>query len=264
MTDNGTPALAAALGIDGGIVCAVGAGGKKSLLYALAREAAGRVGVTATVMMLRFPRRLGARVMVDDEAVLQQALARPGGAGVHAYACPSEKSGRMAGLSPATVDVIHADGGFDVTLVKADGARMRGIKAPKPGEPVLPGTTSRVLPVISARVIGEALNARTAHRPELVSQVTGAEPEAPLTPQHIARLLASEHGALQGTAGMQIVPVINQVDDGELGDRAREAARIALNLSDRYDRIVLTCLRREHPVVETVRNVQELVGTKGT
>ena len=48
MTDR---SLARALGVTGGIVCAAGAGGKKSLLYALARAWPGRVGVTATVHM---------------------------------------------------------------------------------------------------------------------------------------------------------------------------------------------------------------------
>lgn len=110
MTNNGPQTLSAALGIDGGIVCAVGAGGKKSLLYALAREAAGRIGLTAAVMTLRFPGRLGARIVVDDEAALRQTLARPGGAGLFAYARPSDKRGRLAGVAPDTVAAIHAEG----------------------------------------------------------------------------------------------------------------------------------------------------------
>src|SRR5699024_326943 len=116
--------LTAALGIDGGIVCAVGAGGKKSLLYALAREAAGCVGVTATVTTFPFPRWLDARVVIDDEAALRRILTRTGGPGLTAYACPSGKHARLAGVAPPTMADIHAAGGFDLTLVKADGARM--------------------------------------------------------------------------------------------------------------------------------------------
>ncbi len=246
------PQLAAALGISAGIVCAVGAGGKKSLLYALAREAVGRVGLTATVMTLRFPRRLAARVLIDEEDALRRALARPGGDGLFAYARPSDKRGRLSGLAPAAVAAIHAGGGFDLTLVKADGARMRGIKAPKSGEPLLPATTACVLPIVSAAAIGQRLDEHTAHRPERLAALVGAAPGDRLTAEHVARLLAARDGALQATEDMQVVPIINQVDDDERQQQARAAARGALARSDRFDRVALTCLRRDNPLVELV------------
>lgn len=244
--------LSAALGIDGGMVCAVGAGGKKSLLYALANEASGRVGVTATVTTFPFPRWFQAQVVIDDESALQCRLTQPGGAGVVAYACPPVKHARRGGLAPATVADIHARGGFDLTLIKADGARMRGIKAPKDGEPVLPQGTARVLALVSAGVIGQPLNAEVAHRPELLADVVGAAFEQPLTAEHVGRLLASERGALHGAGAVPVVPVINQVDDDARLQQARAAAKMALAHSDRLDRVVLTCLQRDNPWFEIV------------
>ena len=47
--------------------------------------------------------------------------------GVLVYAEPSSKPGRIGGVPPAVVAALHAAGAFDVTLVKADGARMRWI-----------------------------------------------------------------------------------------------------------------------------------------
>lgn len=252
MSENTTQSLTNALGIDGGVVCAVGAGGKKSLLYALAGEAAGRVGVTSTVMVLRFPRKLRARMVIDEDAVLRRSLAQPGSDALIAYAQPSDKRGRLAGVAPGTVDTIHAGGGFDLTLVKADGARMRGIKAPKTGEPVLPETADLITPVASAGVIGQPLNEDVAHRPERVAAVAGMASQETLTTAHVARLLVSEDGALQGTQGQRVVPVINQVDDDERLDQARECARQALAQTDRFDRVVLTCLRRDNPVVAVI------------
>ena len=43
-----------------GIVCAIGAGGKKSTLYALARHHPGKVAITATVYNTFFPADLDA------------------------------------------------------------------------------------------------------------------------------------------------------------------------------------------------------------
>ncbi|MCB1808645.1 MAG: hypothetical protein KDJ99_26900, partial [Candidatus Competibacteraceae bacterium] len=44
------------LQIQGGIVCLVGAGGKKTTLYALAQRFSGRIGITTTVHLPPFPR----------------------------------------------------------------------------------------------------------------------------------------------------------------------------------------------------------------
>lgn len=249
--------LAQALGVAGGIVCAVGAGGKKSLLYALAAEARGRVGLTATVHTAPFPRRLGAREFIGEQAALVEQLTGDAsvlaGDGLTAYASPSDKPKRLAGLAPDTIANIHAQGGFGLTLVKADGARMRGIKAPKPGEPVLVPGTARVLTVVSAGVIGRVLDERVAHRPERLAEVLGVAPGARLTAEHIGRLLACERGGLQGTVGLPVVPVINQVDDDARLQQARVAAHAALAGSQRFDRVALTCLRRGQRWVEVVR-----------
>lgn len=253
MTTDHSQSLLGALGISDGIVCAVGAGGKKSLLYALASEATGRIAMTTTVMTLRFPRRFRQNATVDADASLRQALTHPGSDGIYAYACPPVKPGRWAGVAPDTIGAIHNAGDFGLTLVKADGARMRGIKAPKPGEPVLATGTTLVCPVVSARVIGQPLNADTAHRPELLARVVGAEPETPLTAAHLARLLPSDHGSLQGSAGIRVVPVINQVDDAELCRQATRAARLALAATQRFDRVILTQLRSETPVIAVIR-----------
>ena len=50
-----------------------------------------------------------------------------------------------------------------------------------------------------------------------------------------------------------MVPVINMVDDADQERLAREAARIALAETDRFDRVVLASMRTtEQPVVAVV------------
>jgi probable selenium-dependent hydroxylase accessory protein YqeC len=147
---------------------------------------------------------------------------------------------------------LHDAGGFGVTLVKADGARMRWIKAPAAGEPVLPGGVTTVLPLVSAKVFGQPLTAAVAHRLERVVAVTGAQPGERLTPDHVARLLTSEQGALQGVGGATVVPIINMVNDQATREAAREAARQSLALSNRLARVVLARMIATDPVVEVV------------
>jgi probable selenium-dependent hydroxylase accessory protein YqeC len=137
-------------------------------------------------------------------------------------------------------------------LIKADGARMRWIKVPAVGEPVLPPGVATVLPLVSARVLGQPLSEALAHRLERVTAVTGARPDEPVTPEHVARLLSSEQGALQGVGSATVVPIINMVDDQATREAARAAARLALATSRRLAQVVLASMITPDPVVEVV------------
>ncbi len=237
-----------------GVVGAVGAGGKKSLLRCLAAAHPGRVALTATVFITHVPDDAGFAVVVAEDADLPGAVARLGAAARVAYACPSDKPDRWAGASPATIEFIHREGGFAATYVKADGARMRWVKAPADDEPALPACCTTVLPIVSALAIGEPLSARVAHRVERVEQVAGLRENEPITPTHLGRLLASPLGMMKLTEGRHVVPVINMVDDAAREAGAREAAEVALDSCSRIDRVVLTCLARTgDPVVGVVR-----------
>jgi probable selenium-dependent hydroxylase accessory protein YqeC len=246
-------ALLDALQAHEGIVCAVGAGGKKSVLYQLAREHPGRLALTATVHTTEFPADLGVDQVIDEDASLRARVLAADPSRSVAYACPSSKPGRHAGASPATIRAIHDAGIFAATFVKADGARMRWIKAPEADEPILVPGADTVIPVVSARAIGEPLSERVAHRIDRVAEVTGTAPGELLTPEAVGRLLASEHGALQHAGSARVAPVINMVDNRNKEELARAAAAAAIAMTSRFDRVVLCCLRRpEDPVVAVV------------
>jgi probable selenium-dependent hydroxylase accessory protein YqeC len=237
-----------------GVVCAVGAGGKKSLLRHLATTHPGRVAITATVFTTYFQENLGFAVAIDEDARLPALVADLDPTRSVAYACPGDKPGRRAGASPATVERIHRECGFAATYVKADGARMRLVKAPADDEPALPACCTTVVPILAALAIGEPLTARVAHRVERVERVAGLRENETILARHLGRLLASPDGLMKSTEGRLVVPVINMVDDALRETQAREAAASALELCDRIDRVVLVSLARTgNPVVGVVR-----------
>jgi probable selenium-dependent hydroxylase accessory protein YqeC len=237
-----------------GVVCAVGAGGKKTLLKALALAHPGRVAITATAFTTYFQEHMGFAVAIDEDERLPAAVAALDARASVAYACPGTKPGRRAGVSPATLERIHREGGFVASYVKADGARMRLIKAPADDEPSLPSCATTVIPLVSASAFGQPLSAKIAHRVECIERVAGMRENEPIEPAHVARLLASPAGLLKRTEGRVVVPAINMVDDAALEEHAREAATMALALTDRFDRVVLLSLQRaEQPVVAVVR-----------
>jgi probable selenium-dependent hydroxylase accessory protein YqeC len=234
-----------------GIVCTIGAGGKKSTLYRIANALDGSLALTTTVFCSHFPDDLNVHVLAGEaDSLAQRVLAASLEHRRIAYAGPSSKPGRFSGVSPQLITTIHQQAGFSVTLVKADGARMRWLKAPKPGEPVIPDGCTTVIPVLSARALGQPLGARIAHRPDRVASVMGIRDGEIVSPIHMARLLTAEQGLLSGISDQTVVPVINMVDDGATEKLARETATAALEMSDRFDRIVLACMRsKDNPVV---------------
>lgn len=242
-----------------GIICAVGAGGKKTLLYALAATHPGRVAFTTTVRTTYPPEELGfEKFVATDEQLLARSaeLARPRRVALFGT---EDKPGRHSGLKPETIARLHEAGGFEATFVKADGARMRWVKAPREYEPVLPPATTHVIGVLSARAIGEPLTDRIAHRVELISEVTGCAPGDTFTPEHMGRLIASPAGLRCGVEDMAFTAVLNAVDDAEREELARQAAAAALGFSSDLDRVILASMRSTTaPVVGVLRSLTAL------
>ncbi|HSH43588.1 MAG TPA: selenium cofactor biosynthesis protein YqeC [Arenicellales bacterium] len=250
---TGTGDLAAALAVSSGIVCLVGAGGKKSTMYRIISGSAARIAVTSTVHTPPFRKRLAADVVIGSDHELLELVGRAEDSRVVAYACPSDKRARLAGVAPELVRAIHETCGFDLTLVKADGARLRHIKAPGEHEPVLPDRFDTLVSLVSVRAVGEPLDRTVAHRPELIAALTGAVPGRPLTTDHIASLLAHPKGGLKhAERAAAVVPVINMVDTPGQRQAARLIADQVLQQASRLDRVVLTSMVSPDPVVEIV------------
>ncbi|WP_435361147.1 selenium cofactor biosynthesis protein YqeC [Haloarchaeobius sp. DFWS5] len=238
-----------------GLVCVVGAGGKKSTLYALA-NALDRAVVTATVRIPVFDDHV-ARVEVTDQPVAavraaSEAAETGDGNWPLGLVPEQERPDRYRGYDPETVADLAANVSVPV-LVKADGARSRWLKAPNEREPQVPATADAVCPVASVRVVGEPLAEERVHRPERVAAVTGRAVGDELTADDVARVLTHPDGGLKDVPDdATVVPILNMVDDAELAATAHYIAARIHDYSDRIDRVVLTCFADEDPVVDVV------------
>ncbi|WP_193308592.1 selenium cofactor biosynthesis protein YqeC [Halorubrum halophilum] len=217
--------VVAALDAAHGTTCLVGAGGKKTTLYALA-DRLDRAVLTATVRIPIFDREVAAvRVTGDPVAALgdrdDRTAAFPLG-----LVPERERDDRYRGYDPSVVDEIGAAHDGPV-LVKADGARTRLLKAPNEREPQVPAGADRVVPVASVGAVGEPLTAETVHRPERVAALTDAALGDEITPELVGRVLAHEDGGLRGVPeGATVIPLLNAVDDAADAAAARTVARV--------------------------------------
>lgn len=243
--------LVEALAVENRRACVVGAGGKKSTLYALASRL-DRAVVTATVRIPIFDAHV-ARVVVtgDPAATIERAEEWPLG-----VVPERERDDRYRGYEPEVVAELPLDRA-DGILVKADGARTRLFKAPGEREPRIPATAQTVIPIASVQSVGKPLAEEYVHRPERVAALTGLDPGDEIQPGDVAAVLASPDGGLKGVpTGATVIPVINMVDDETVRSVAEEIARKILVrvAEEEHDvpRVVLARMNTGNPLVKVL------------
>lgn len=185
----------------GAIVAVVGAGGKTSLVYALAGEQAQRGGTAVVTGTVKFTRPAG--VTVDD--VVQATdndvcsavshVLRPGHVAL-AYRQRGTR-GRMHGFAPQTVaafGALHPG----IIVIEADGAAHRPFKAPADHEPVIPAAATDVIVCVGLDVLGRPIGPRDVHRPELVARIARRAMGAPVTGNTVSDILLAHDGGRKG------------------------------------------------------------------
>lgn len=214
----------------GGVVSLIGAGGKTTLMFRLARElrASGRTVLTTTTTRIFLPAEDetdGLVVSPEPEQVLRQ-VSRVAGARAHITAGAAVTgSGKLAGFLPEAIGMFAASGLFDWIVVEADGSARRPLKAPADHEPVIPSASTAVVAVAGLDAVGEPFSDEVVFRAETASAVMGLRPGEKITEEAVARLIAHPNGGFKGaTPEARRIVFLNKADDTE---REASGARIA-------------------------------------
>ena len=251
------PDLLDALGARHGIICLVGAGGKKTSMVRLAARHPGHVALTATTRVpFRLTRNSVDLISLPEDLDTGAGAARLAGSRVVGYAGSRTRNYRLAGADPATIAALHDAAEFDVTYVKADGARTRHAKAHKPGEPSLVPGTVTILLFASVHAIGRAIDEETVHRPELFATIAGAHMGDTISPGHLAAVLSHQAQALRDACRANVIPVINMADDGPLLDRARETAEVLWKQAPKLEQLAITAMIQPEPLKELLTRLK--------
>lgn len=184
----------------------VGAGGKSSAMFRLARElqAGGveRVFVSASTHLGVWQLELADRRFEVRSPRDLPASGTSLPAGVLLFAGPrlQEESDRTAGLSNASLDALAALAGDSRAplLVEADGSRQRPLKAPAEHEPAIPGWANLVVVTAGLSGLGKPLDAENVHRPEIFARLAGLAPGQNVHRQSLVRVLCHTQGGLKG------------------------------------------------------------------
>lgn len=247
--------LAEALEMKGDeVVALVGGGGKTSAMFRLARETVARGGCAiATTTTRIFAAQIAlapAHVSAAEATRERVAEALDAHRHVLVVGATDPATGKAEGVSLDLFERLRRWFPDACLLNEADGSRMRPFKAPAEHEPVIPAETTLVVPVVGADVFGRPLDADHVHRPELVSEVSGAPLGTPITPEIVARVLTHPEGGRKAVPpGARVVVMINKVEAPAVLEVARQTAACLLR-DPAIHAVVLTTLRGLAPVVE--------------
>jgi len=231
----------------GGVISLVGAGGKTTLMFRLARELSGQgaaVLTTTTTKIYMPTRKQSSAVIVADsvKAFLKQArmvLKH------HRHICAGSRTlhfqNKLKGFPPYVIDDIWQSGIFRWIIVEADGAAGRPVKAPGTHEPVIPKCAKWVVGIVGLEAVGKPLSARWVFRPQLVSQITGLAEGAMLTESAIVDLFMDKNGILKDApAGAIRLAFLNQADSQDRLESGRKIAQtLVRQQKSRFARVLI-------------------------
>jgi len=252
--------LTEALGIEAKeVISLVGAGGKTTLMFRLAKELAlkGKKVVTTTTTKILEPAsgETGSLFVDSDEERIKDFVRGHLDQYDHiTIARERLESGKLKGVSPDLVDELCRSQGMDAVIIEADGAAGRPVKAPRENEPVIPTSTTLVVAILGVDGLEMNLSEENVFQPERVSKITGILTGERLTDEAMAMLVAHPEGIFKGTpSSSRVVIFLNKVDIPNGVAKAKSIAHKILNKKRRQiERIVLGQLRSESPVAEVI------------
>jgi probable selenium-dependent hydroxylase accessory protein YqeC len=241
------------------VVSLVGAGGKTTLLFRLAKELVlgGKKVVTTTTTKILEPTSEETPILFIDPD--EEKIGRFIEDHIHQYshitiAGERLESGKLKGISTDRVDRLCNSYWVDTVIVEADGASRRPVKAPRQGEPVIPSRTTLVVALLGIDGMETELNGENVFQPELVSKMTGIPLGGRMTDEGMAVLMTHPEGIFKGTPSTaRVVAFLNKVDIPNGISKAKRVAQKILEKKHRQiERVVLGQLEKEPPVVGVI------------
>jgi molybdenum cofactor cytidylyltransferase len=219
----------------------IGAGGKTTFIFQLAREFSNPVIVTTTT-------HLGIwQITLADHHLIANSIDDLTNAryeGVTLITGPMGKDGRVGALDQDLLKWLRANSKANNVplLIEADGARMKPLKAPSDNEPPIPDFVNTVVVSIGIFAVGKRLSEETVYHPEIFSKLSGLKIDQVITPESIVKFLCHPQGGQKNIPRKaRRIILINQCDTPELQSTAHGMASV---LQNHFDAVLITSLKQ--------------------
>lgn len=233
-------------------VAIVGAGGKTSLMFALAEELRiqGCRIVTATTTKIwykearRFPRVIISKLDSDWCKKVRTELKKYG----HVFVGHGVlETGKLEGVAPGLAEKIFHGSGVDYLILEADGAAGLPVKAPASHEPVIPSSVTLVVAMMGLDAVGKGLKPEIVFRLEQFKRVTGLMDGAKIDFKAIGKIFQSPKGLFKGSpVPARRVAFLNKLDLLPDDQEAKDLANLLLSTPNSLiDRVVIGSIKEK-------------------
>ncbi len=237
---------------DKGVISIIGAGGKTSLMYSLARELVARgkkvLTTTTTKIFIPKPDESPATIVdIDSDKIVQNAIAL-----LQEYSHLTvaseyiEPQNKLRGLDPSVIKYIKKFNLFDFIIIEADGAAQRSLKSCASHEPVVPEFSDYIIALAGLDVLAKPLTEEFVFRSNIFSEITGLDLLENITEDAIALAIIHDIFPLVGNRNCMKMVFLNKADNLKT---VKAGERVVASLKQKgrgiLNRIVIGELRGE-------------------
>jgi probable selenium-dependent hydroxylase accessory protein YqeC len=198
------------------LISLVGAGGKTSLMFSLAKELQDRRKkvITTTTTKIFYPQtEESPKIILGGASAFKKIEGGLDRFKHITWAAETNVDNKLRGVSMADLSAVWSTGVADYMIVEADGSARKPVKAPGENEPAVPQETTLFISVLGLSALGRPLTGEFAFRPEGISVLTGLAMNSLMTGDALARLLVHPQGGLKGfRPSMRALIFLNQSD----------------------------------------------------
>ena len=221
----------------------IGAGGKTTAMFLLARQLPSPVIVTATSHLGAW--QIG---LADDHIVAETptplADLEHGLKGIILVTGEMDRN-RAKPINNNLLNWLQQFCGYHSIplLIEADGSREKPLKAWAEHEPPIPSFIELVIQVVGLTGLGKSLNDENVHRPEIFSKLSELRLGESITSDSLVRVLTHPEGGLKNVpVNARRVILLNQADTEELQSAAQRLAQV---LIPAYHSVIISSLKQE-------------------
>lgn len=193
----------------GSIVSIVGAGGKTTMMFKLARELCedSKVLITTTTKIFKPEEEQYDKLVVAPEKFDEYNKCKDNG--IYIYARGISEENKL--LSLTSEDLDQAREHFDYIIIESDGSKGLPLKGWKETEPVIYEKTDKTIAIIDITALGLHATDKNVHRCELFCEIAKAKRGDRIRIDHLVRMIAHPKGLFKNAVGEKHV-FINKVE----------------------------------------------------
>ncbi len=221
-------------------VAFVGAGGKTTALFQLARELSPCIVTTTTHLGAWQAKEADQHIIIRKQEDVNQ-LEDIAFSGI-ILVTGEEKGKRLSSLPDESLEWLEQFSTYHSLplLVEADGARQKSLKAPKENEPVIPDFVKTVIVVAGLSGIGKSLNEENIYNADSFAELGKIKKGEKITAENLSHILLHENGGLKNIPeNARRIALLTQSDTPKLG---AISGKIAKKILPVYDSVVTTDL----------------------